>query len=112
MGRPKGSKNKKIQDGALGSVEVHDSEGSKYSITLLLNGKEYSSKANTLVEAIEKLNPGMYKTKGVLKVTKGEKTVTRLLFIRQMTKLFGKYGGLSKQIALQSTAKVLDMMLV
>ena len=59
-----------------------------YEVKLKINDKIYNSKDNVLIDALEKLKPDFYKTKGIFTVKKGDKVVERLLFVRQMKRFF------------------------
>src|SRR3990167_7021968 len=83
-----------------------------YSLQLAVNDKNYTSDGNTLEEALGniKIEPtrGVLKiyTKGILKVKKGDKEVERLLFIRQMSRLFGEASKLGKEVAMVKTTRL------
>ena len=89
MSRPLGSKNK------ITKVEKKP----VFSVTLQLNGKEYPASADTLLECLQLIKPEFYKTRGALRITKGEKKSERLLNIPQLKRLFGEGGSLTKGIA-------------
>lgn len=82
-----------------------------YKLTLFLNGKEYKSEAETLSEAIQKLKPEAYKTKGILRVEYGDKKTDRFLRTFQMRRLFSGGTGLTATIVMQSLCKTVQMML-
>ena len=82
-----------------------------YSVVLEANNQYYNASGDTLVETIRQIKPTFYKTKGILKVTKGDKQVTKLLYIPMMRKLFCGLNSFSANVALESTAKWIDMML-
>lgn len=83
-------------------------EFSDYIVSLKLNGEEMVNTGNTITEALSKFRPSEYRSKGVLKVVKGDKEIQRVLFVPQMRRLFGDYGGLSKDVALAVTVKQLE----
>lgn len=86
-------------------------EKEEFIATLVVNNESLVSSANTLLEAINGLKPPFYKTKGILTVSKGDKSVQRLFFIPQMKRLFGEFGATTREIARMSTAKMLEQML-
>lgn len=69
-----------------------------YDIILELNGQEYKSNGNTFEEAIEKIKPLKYTTRGVLNVFKGGKKARTMLNIMQMKKIFGTFGGVTQKV--------------
>lgn len=72
----------------------------KYKAILKLNGKDYISEAKTLEQAILSLKPEFYKTRGFLKVKKGDQEVNRTLNIMQMRRIFGVGGGKTQELSL------------
>ena len=113
MGRKKGSLNKP-KSSIVAQPRVLDEKPVNkelYSVSLLANGKEYKATGPTLKDAVHGLKPEFYKTKGILRITKGNKKIERFLFPLQMRKLFNNTGSLTAEIALMTMTKFLDKML-
>ena len=98
---------------AIKAVEATQSpKTGSYSVSLAVNDKTFVSAGETIIEALNniKIEPtrGVLKiyTKGILKVRKGDKEVERLLFIRQMSRLFGEASKLGKEIAMVQTTRL------
>lgn len=72
----------------------------KYSITLELNNETLKVKAATPFDALKKLHnkedTWYFKTRGVLTITKGDKTYRKIMFIPQMRRIF--FNDLNKEI--------------
>lgn len=107
MSRPKGSRNKPKQ------VEQKNEPvaNSLVTLTLLLNGKEYKAQGETTLEALRKLKPEFYKTRGTIVAEKDGRKVQRFLFIPQMRKLFGMNGEFANNNTQIFIAKFLQNML-
>lgn len=71
-----------------------------YSIIFELNNVILKVKSDTAFGALKELhkktNPWIFKTKGILTITKGDKSYKKIMFIRQMRKVF--FSDLSKEI--------------
>lgn len=82
-----------------------------YSLVLSLNGKQYTAEGDNLGETILSIKPEFFKTKGVLRVKKGNREVQRILIIPQMKRLFGVGGTNTQKFAVIATEKFLQTML-
>jgi len=83
----------------------------EYSVTLLLNGKEYTAGAKTIEEALASLRPEFFKTRGVLTVTHGENKATRYMNIVQMKRTFGIAGTNTQRISLEVMSSNMRLLL-
>ena len=110
MGRKKGTKNKiKV---AEASVKAPQSpEIALYSMVLQLNDKEYKAEGNELEQMFLTIKPECFKTRGILKLKKGDKEVMRYLNIPQLKRIFGYGGANTQKIAMGCTIKYLKLML-
>lgn len=64
----------------------------EYQVELVLNGVAHTTGGATLYEALMNLHPDVMKNtnKGTLIMRHGEKTLERLIFARQVKRLFGR----------------------
>lgn len=72
--------------------KISSQPSSKYFITLKLNGKVLKTKGETILEALNNLNPDHYKTRGLLTAKHGKNMANVILPIHQMRRLFHGMG--------------------
>ena len=86
-------------------------------LQLRVNDKDHASAGDTLEEALNKIKieptNGVVKifTKAILKVTKGDKSLERLVFPRQISRIFGEVSKLGREVAMAKITKLVDMLL-
>ena len=67
-------------------------------MSLKLNGKFYEASGDDLEVTILSLKPECFKTTGVLAVKKDDKTITKLINIRNLKRIFGGGGSNTQKI--------------
>lgn len=70
-----------------------------YTVVIAINDETFKIKTNDIAEAIQSVKPEFLRTKTVVKVTKGKKTLDRLLYLQQGKMLF------NNRITLESFVK-------
>jgi len=86
-------------------------EVKKYSLTLALNGEEYTSSGSDLEKCLLKLNPDKFLTRGLLTIKSGDKEVKKVMLIPQMKRLFGVGGENTQKIIIDGTVGSLQFLL-
>ena len=69
-------------------VEAPSVEKKEYKIDIKINDKEFSIETNDIREAILSTEPDFLRTRVILKITKGDKTLERMLYLQQAKMLF------------------------
>jgi hypothetical protein len=82
-------------------------EQSGYFATAIIAGKRYTAEGDTAKEAIDKLQPGIVKTKTILAVTHGDTSKERVLMPLLSSRLFNT-RGLSREISLKNVSMMFD----
>jgi len=60
-----------------------------YKVTLKVNNKDFVAYGNSIADALHEINPGAFFTRGVLIAENDGKKIERVIFIRQLKRLFG-----------------------
>ena len=76
--------------------------------SLKLLGKLYHGKGETILEAIENLQPEIAKGTGVLTLTKGDVSKEKVILPRIVMGVWGKVSRLHKEIALKNVGQLFD----
>lgn len=80
-----------------------------YKASIKIFGKVHKAQGSTAAESIANLAPpGLSRGMSILSVTKGEKTVEKILNNFQTLRLFSK-SGLTREIALKNTVGRFDL---
>ncbi len=81
---------------------------SAYQATLKIGGRDYNSKGKSVFEALENLTPGNAKGTGVLVIKKGKESKERILYPRQLTRLFAA-SPMTRQAQLKGISMLFDI---
>lgn len=79
-----------------------------YKATIKVMGKTYEATGPTIKDAISNLKPTNCKGKGILVVSKGDKSKEKILMPALTFRLFNTFG-MSKEIALKNAGLLFDL---
>lgn len=74
------------------SKTTKPTKSGEFSVSLFVNGREYKSTGDDLLECVTKLNKpklALFKTKSIFVVTRGKERAEKTLNIPQMRRLYG-----------------------
>lgn len=77
-----------IKNEILETPEVKKEKKSQYHVLLKLNDKTYEVDTNDIGATILEYKPAVLKTSLIIKVTKGDKTLDRKLYLKDARRLF------------------------
>jgi hypothetical protein len=82
-----------------------------FKVTLNINNENLTASGESVFEALQQIHPKTFYTRGIFTVEKDGKKVEKLVFIRQLKKLFGFKGMPGNKINQQVFAKLFTLSL-